>query len=175
MRSAPSGSRSCVASSTSSTGGAVSSARATDSRFCMPCDQPPIGRSATSVSPTSSSTSARAGEGGAPAQAVQAGEEDQVLGAGDAQVERAVAGRDEPDAPARGAAALARAEHAHAALGRVDEPGEHAQQCGLAGAVRAEQSVHLARAGGEVDTRQRLACAVAANEAANLDGGRLGT
>ena len=141
----------------------------------MPCDQPPIGRSADLGQPDLLQHLAGAGERGAAAQAVQAGEEDEVLGAGDAQVERAVAGRDEADAPARRAAALGGAEHAHAPFGRVDEPGEHPQQRGLAGAVRAEQRVHLAGACGEVDARQRRSRAVAADEAADLDGARLGT
>jgi hypothetical protein len=117
---------------------------------------------------------AGARDGGALAHAVQAREEDEVLETGDAQVERAVAGRDETDAAASGAAAAVGAEDADAAAARVDEPAQHAQQRGLAGAVGAEQGVDLAGPCCQVDALQGLALAEAAHEAADLDGaGRL--
>ena len=50
----PSGSRSCVASSTRSARGSHSKARATESRFCIPCEYEYTGSVATSESPTSS-------------------------------------------------------------------------------------------------------------------------
>ena len=56
MPAAASGSRSCVASSTRITDGLVSRARATERRFCMPCENVATGPRARSARPTCSST-----------------------------------------------------------------------------------------------------------------------
>ena len=173
--SAASGSRSCVASSIEQHRRRRSAARGRR-RAAAAC-RATSRRSAVGASarPTSASTSRRACERGAACAGRAGGRRTRGSRC------RRCAGRTSGHLPGRARPVraprgrLARAEHAHAALGRVDEPRKHAQQRGLAGPVRAEQRMDLARVGGEVDTRQCLAFAEAAYEAADLDGGRLGT
>ena len=104
---------------------------------------------------------------------MQAGEEDEVLEAGEAQVERAVAGRDHPDQRAQlGRAAGAAVEHVGGALAGVDEPAEDPHQRRLAGAVGARAGACTSPARDlEVDAAQRVDGAEAAVQALDLDGG----
>ena len=78
------------------------------------------------------------------------------------------------DAVERGHAGLRVApEEPHAALAGTDEPQHHAQRGRLAGAVGAEVAEDVAREHGEVDAGDRDELAVALDEAADLDGGRV--
>ena len=94
---------------------------------------------------------------GAAAQAVQAGEEDEVLEAGQAQVERAVAGGHHPDQLAQLAGASGAAvEHVgRAALGSTS-PDRIRIRRRLPGAVGTEKRMDLAGLDLEADAAQRL-------------------
>ena len=118
----------------------------------------------------------RALEGGAAAKAVQSAEEGEVLEPGDAEVERAVAARDEADEPARLAVAPLDllAEHAHGARARAHEAGEEPQERRLPGAVRAEERLDLAWANREGDAVEREFPGEAADQVVRLDHRRHG-
>jgi hypothetical protein len=61
------------------------------------------------------------------------------------------------------------AEQPHRARVRADEPEQDPHRRGLAGAVRAEEPVHVAGADGEVDAIYRQHIAVALHESARDD------
>jgi hypothetical protein len=61
-------------------------------------------------------------------------------------------------------------EQSSGARGWPDQPEQHAQRRGLAGAVRPEVAVDVARADGEVDAVDREHVAVGLDEPARLDG-----
>ena len=94
---------------------------------------------------------------GAAAEAVHAREEHEVLEAGQAQVERAVAGRHEADELPQLARAAGRAvEHVRRAAGGLDQSAEDAHERRLPGAVGTQQRVDLTGLDLEADPAQRL-------------------
>ncbi len=96
---------------------------------------------------------------GAQPQAVQPGEEDEVLEPRDAEVERAVPGRDQADGTGR----------VHPTGVGLDETGEDPDQGGLPGSVRTEEGVNLARDDLEIDPTKRGRGPERADDACNLN------
>ena len=169
---AASGSRSCVASSTRRTEGLVSRARATESRFCMPCEKAPTGVSALEARPPFEHVSARAGPRGC---AYRGG----VRRKRGSPTPRA-AGRTcgHPLARSRAACSSSAGRATRRPPSRApcprwgEQPGEHPQRHRLACSVRSEQSVHLARSDRQTDRVQRGPASKGARQLGRFDGRR---
>ncbi len=169
-QSAVSGSSEAVGSSSSRTSGSLISALASATRVFCPAERLPAGRSRKgSRARLRASSSMRRVQ---VLDAIETAEHPQVLAHGEA-MRHVDVGALEIHAP-ENAVAVARhvdAEHADRARGRHDEPHDHADRRGLAGAVAAEQAGDRARRDGERDRVDGGRRAEAFGEPARFDGG----
>ena len=167
------GSRPVVGSSRKISGGRVIRLAARSSRRRMPPEKCLIGLFAASVRSNCSSSRSAVRRATRRGRALEAGEEDEVLGGGEQLVDRGVlAGDAEQLADDVRLAADVDAEDGR--LARVDrqQGREHLEHGGLAGAVGAEHAEDLAAAHGQVDGVDGALVAERLDQAVRVDGQR---
>ena len=164
-RSAEAASSAVNGSSSRSSRGAWSSARAMAARCSRPAAQP-RGRVRRSGRETGG-LQRRARGGGRLGHAVQPRGEGQVLRQGEVVVQERMVG-EEPDGPAGvgGVPGERAAEHPDVAGGGPHQPGQHAEQGALARAVRARHGEDLARRQRQIDVAKYPKTAEGATQAA---------
>ena len=149
------GSRPEVGSSRKTIAGSLSRARASATRWRSPFERLPQGSLARPARLTAASACPIRAFGSC--EFVQSGEELEVLGDGETQVEAGILGHHRD--PLADLDAVRRVERqprdAGGTGGRGDQRGEHADGCRLAGAVRAEEAEHLTGADAEGDIIDR--------------------
>ena len=167
------GSTPLVGSSRKTTRGSWRTAQARARRCFQPPGSSPVSRSSLPSRPAMRSAQRLALAGRRPPQAVDAAEEAQVLGDGEVVVEaEALAHVPDPPLHALGVLRDVHAEHEAGAGGRPEQPAQHADRRGLAGAVRAEEAEDLALVHGERDPVHGLEGPEVLAQLADLDGCR---